>query len=89
MSDCSNTKSDLLKKIQCNNFAAYDMLLYLDTHKDDKKAFKMFQDLVKKKNELTKEYEQEFGPLSAFATANQSSFNWLDNPWPWEKEANK
>ena len=87
--DNSCSRLDLLKKIQCNNFAAYDMLLYLDINPDDKKAFKMFQELVKKTNELKNQYEQEFGPLSAYAAAEQESFNWLDNPWPWEKEANK
>ena len=79
-------KNDLLKKIQCNNFAAYDMLLYLDTHQEDKKAFRIFQDLVKKTNELRREYEKEFGSLNQFTTANQECFNWLDDPWPWEKE---
>lgn len=84
----SCTKSELLKKIQCYNFAAYDMLLYLDTHPTDKKAFKMFQDLVKKTKELIKQYEEEFGPLSQFGAAGQDCFNWLESPWPWEKEAN-
>lgn len=84
----SSSKSELLKQIQCYNFAAYDMLLYLDTHKDDEKAFSMFQSLVKKTNELKKEYEKEYGPLSQFSAANQDTFNWLDSPWPWEKEAN-
>lgn len=83
---CSRT--ELLKQIQCYNFAAYDMLLYLDTHCDDKKAFKMFQSLVEKTNKLKTQYEQEFGPLSQFSAANQECFNWLDEPWPWEKEAN-
>ncbi len=82
-------RAELLKQIQCYNFAAYDMLLYLDTHPKDKKAFEMFQELVGKTNELKCMYEKEFGPLSQFAAAGQSSFNWLDNPWPWEKEANK
>lgn len=82
------TRTELLKQIQCYNFAAYDMLLYLDTHKDDKKAFKMFRSLVKKTNELKEQYEQEFGPLSQFTAAEQDCFNWLDEPWPWEKEAN-
>lgn len=85
----SDERVDLLKKVQCYNFAAYDMLLYLDTHPADKKAFKMFQELVNKLNELKCKYEKEFGPLSQFAAAGQDSFNWLDNPWPWEKEANK
>ena len=82
------TRTELLKQIQCYNFAAYDMLLYLDSHKDDKKAFKMFQSLVKKTNELKAQYEQAFGPLSQFTAAEQDCFNWLDEPWPWEKEAN-
>ena len=47
--ECSGV--EMLKKIQCSNFAAYDMLLYLDTHSDDKKAFRMFQALVKKTKE--------------------------------------
>lgn len=85
---CSNSRADMLKQIQCYNFAAYDMLLYLDTHPEDKKAFKMFQELVNKTNALKCEFEKEFGPLSQFASAMQDSFNWLDNPWPWEKEAN-
>ena len=80
---------EMLKKIQCSNFAAYDMLLYLDTHSDDKKAFRMFQALVKKTKELKCEYEEKFGPLNQFSTAMQDEFNWLDNPWTWEKEANK
>lgn len=85
----SCSKAELLNQIQCYNFAAYDMQLYLDTHKDDEKAFGMYQSLVKKTNELKREYEQEFGPLSQFSTAGQDSFNWLDSPWPWEKEANQ
>ena len=27
--------------------------------------------------------------LKKISTAMQDEFNWLDNPWPWEKEANK
>lgn len=33
--------------------------------------------------------KKKFGPLNQFSTAMQDEFNWLDNPWPWEKEANK
>ena len=84
-----SAKNDLLKQIQCYNFAAYDMLLYLDTHPKDKKAFAMFRDLVEKTKSLKSEFEKTYGPLTPFNTASQSSFNWLDSPWPWEKEVNK
>lgn len=79
----------LLKKIQQNNFAAYDMLLYLDTHSDDKKAFNILKALCDTKRKLVREYEEKYGPLSQSAAAKQDSFNWIDNPWPWEKEGNK
>lgn len=81
-------KQDTLKKLQAYSFAAYDMLLYLDTHPDDKKAFAIFRDLVEKANMLKKEYEKMYGPLTAFSAASFDSFTWPKSPWPWEKEAN-
>ncbi len=85
----ASSKNTMLKQIQCNNFAAYDMLLYLDTHPKDKKAFELFKCFVEKTKALIGEYEKEYGPLCAFNTASQESFNWLNSPWPWEKEGNK
>ena len=81
-------RDNLLKQVQSYNFAAYDMLLFLDTHPDDKKAFNIFKELVKKLKSLIAEYETNYGPLSAFSSAMGSDFNWLDSPWPWEREAN-
>lgn len=81
--------TSLLQKIQSYNFAAYDMLLYLDTHPDDKKAFEMFRELVAKTKSLKVQYEEANGPLSAYSAAENDSFTWLESPWPWEKEANK
>lgn len=83
------TKQEKLFDIQKYNFAAYDLLLYLDTHADDKKAFKLFSELVMKLKALKKEYEREYGPLTPYSAAEQGAFTWLDSPWPWEKEANK
>ena len=81
--ECSRV--EMLKKIQCSNFAAYDMLLYLDTHSDDKKAFRMFQALVKKTKKLKCEYEEKFGPLKKSMTST-NMWSWIKGPWPWENE---
>ena len=78
----------LLKKIQQYNFAAYDVLLYLDTHPDDKKAFEMYKELMAKYKMLLHEYQQTYGPLTIEGAANQNEFNWYKSPWPWEKGAN-
>ena len=82
------SRTDLLKEIQKYNFAAYDILLYLDTHPDDKKAFELYKQLVEKTKELKNQFEKEFGPLSAMSAARFEKFKWLESPWPWEKEAN-
>ena len=82
-------RAEMLKKVQSYRFAAYDMLLYLDTHPDDKKAFALFRELVAKSKQLIDEFQEKFGPLSAFASANSSKFDWIESPWPWEKVANR
>ncbi|MBR0365485.1 MAG: spore coat protein CotJB [Clostridia bacterium] len=82
------SKQELLYKIQKYNFAAYDLLLYLDTHPDDKNAFRMFKGLVKEYRELVSKYEAKFGPLEAYCAADFDTFKWLDSPWPWERGAN-
>ena len=82
------SKTELLKQVQTYRFAAYDMLLYLDTHPQDKKAFTMFKELVEKTKKLRNEYEKNYGPLMPFSAAKFDTFTWLEGPWPWEKEAN-
>ena len=59
--------TNLLEQIQMYNFAAYDMLLYLDTHADDKTAFEMFRELVAKTRALKAQYEKSYGPLTAMS----------------------
>ena len=82
-------KSELLNKIQSYKFAVYDMLLFLDTHPNDKAAFKMYKELVENLKKCMGEYESKFGPLTIISAANFNSFCWDNSPWPWEKEVNK
>lgn len=82
------SQNELKKQIQSYYFAVYDMLLYLDTHKDDKKAFAMFKDLSKKTSELKEQYHKKYGPLDTEAVADYTEFEWVDGPWPWEKGGN-
>ena len=80
-----NERTALLKKLNAYAFAAYDWNLYLDTHPDDKDAIAMFHKMVNKANELKKEFEAKYGPLTAEAAMDMQRWNWLDDPWPWEK----
>jgi spore coat protein JB len=81
------TQKDLLKQIQQYCFAIKELELYLDTHPYCKKALNLFHSYVEKKEKAVEIYNQKFGPLQS----NQSSkekWDWIDEPWPWEKGGN-
>ncbi|MBO5059766.1 MAG: spore coat protein CotJB [Clostridia bacterium] len=82
------THNELRLALQSYRFAAHDMLLYLDTHPDDEKAFALFKSLTKKANELQNAYIEKCGPLTAASAAKFDEFRWLECPWPWEKGGN-
>lgn len=82
------SQSELRNQIRSYQFAAYDMLLFLDTHPEDKKGFAIYKSLVKKSRELVEMYQQQYGPLSAESAADYTEFKWTQSPWPWEKGGN-
>lgn len=78
-------RAELMRKLNAYAFAAYDWNLYLDTHPNDTEAIAMFHKMANKANMLKQEYEAKFGPLTAEASQDMERWNWLDDPWPWEK----
>lgn len=78
-------RTALLKKLNAYAFAAYDWNLYLDTHPQDRDAIAMFHKMAEKAEALKREYEEKYGPLTADASRDMEQWNWLDDPWPWEK----
>ncbi len=76
-----------LWQVSSQQFAAFDTQLYLDTHPDDKMAMMMFDGYVDAYKKAAREYESQFGPLDS-ANATNGTWKWIDDPWPWEREAN-
>ena len=80
-----NEQADMLTYIDSLCFALIDLNLYLDLYPNDSKIIELFNSYRMEKDEITKEYESKYGPL----TLNSDSLNkapWAgDNmPWPWE-----
>ncbi len=84
----NNAKDELLYKIQMYTFAMKDLNLYLDLHPEDKEMLSEYQKLRKMNEELKSKYEREYGPLCASAVTSTTNFNWISNPWPWDKGGN-
>ena len=82
-----NEREILLNKIQAEDFAVYETVLFLDAYPDDKAALSFYnthRDIAEK---LKKEYREKFGPLTIYENCGDC-WHWTDKPWPWEKEAN-
>ena len=69
-----------LQEIQALSFATHDLNLYLDLHPEDQSMAMLFDDYCKKKDNLTKSYEEEYGPF----TVDSDIKRWVSSSWPWE-----
>ena len=65
-------------------FMVKELQLYLDTHPDDKDAFKALRDTLALKREAHERYVKLYGPLKIEDLENADRYSWLDGPWPWE-----
>ena len=81
----------LKRAIHAYDFAIYEMVLYLDTHPLDKMALQKLKHYKMKRAAAVEQYESNFGPynVTAATTQNEHHWAWVDNPWPWENEANE
>lgn len=81
-------RDELLKKIMETSFAMDDLRLYLDTHPTDRKALDYYEEQRKMRDQYVKEFTSKFGPLRYYDVTNKNKWDWIDNPWPWEPDAN-
>ncbi len=83
-----NNRSELLCELQKYDFTLYDLQLYLNSHPNCPDALKKYEKCKKMKEEVLSQYIKQYGPITAIQSDTETSWNWIDNPWPWEKEAN-
>lgn len=79
-------KDELLHEIMSLAFSVNDLALYLDTHPCDRKALALHNEYSMKMQKLTDEYQENYGPLTNI-DSNSNEWNWINNPWPWERGA--
>lgn len=79
----ANAVNGPLAELQALEFVILELALYLDTHQDDKEAFELFRQYAALEQEGRARYEAMCGPLTHRAVAENGSFTWLKDPWPW------
>ena len=60
----NETARKLMKRIDDASFAMDDVILYLDTHPNDRNALNYYRYVVALRKEAVKAYEASFGPLT-------------------------
>ena len=79
-------KRALEKEIARISFSMDELRLFLDTHPCQREALSAFRELRKKRERLLESYEQNFGPMCAYEAGGTDKWNWVQQPWPWERE---
>lgn len=82
-----SAKRQLFRDIQIVSFLIKDAQLFLDTHPQDENALSFFDYYSQLLCTLTEEYERQFGPLTVTGINVNDGWSWIEQPWPWEKEA--
>lgn len=81
----ANDQAKMLTCIDSLSFAMIDLNLYLDIYPNSKEYIDLFNRYRIEKNNLVKEYENKYGPLTLDSDANNTyPWAWDRMPWPWE-----
>lgn len=78
----NSEQEELLVSIGEYSFAAHDLNLYLDINPNDQNALNIFNRYYEQAQDLIKQYERKYGPLTV--SASKTPFAWEASSWPWE-----
>lgn len=78
-----------LSELQVLDFAIQELALYLDTHRDDREALELYRGYQQMYQRCREEYRKSHGPMNHMHPSESETYDWLDDPWPWEYCQNK
>ena len=81
-------RMELLKQISTSQFMKIDLALYLNTHPSDKEAIKKYNYYVMLCKGLKDTYQENYEMITQLELSNPDSWEWINEPWPWEADAN-
>jgi spore coat protein JB len=82
------SREEMLSRISALDFYLIDLHLYLNTHPNDMQALMLYNESVKQVKELREEYNRLYGMLLANNSTSRQPWQWIDNPWPWQRSFN-
>lgn len=85
----TSEREELLLNLDQMAFAAHELNLYLDVYPDDRDALREFNEKRKMALTALTAYEEKYGPVVITSDSLETyPFSWVEDSFPWEKEAN-
>lgn len=81
-----NKKEQMLRDIGIVDFTLVELMLFLDTHANDRKAMEYFKHYSKVKLQMEMEFSKTFFPLKKEFADCDREWEWAIAPLPWEGE---
>lgn len=73
-----------MTELMAIDFVVDELELYLDTHKDDREAFDLYQTMLAMQKEAKERMVRMCGPICQTDQLGMDRYVWLNGPWPWE-----
>lgn len=83
----NNRKMDLKKELSMVHMMLEELQLYLNTHPSDRNALSKRNAFAKQLKILKDEYNK-YDMINQDDSLSQYPWQWIDEPWPWEYDAN-
>lgn len=83
-----DNRLEMLKQIAAIDFTLIDLQLYLNTHPTDQEVLSQYNMISMQARMMRQNYEGFYGPLCSGGAASAYPWQWINEPWPWEYEAN-
>lgn len=83
-----NAKKQLKTAIMQYDFTIKEIELFLDTHPNCSRALHALSEYRKRRAVKIAQYERQFGRyiVTTDDTPTEAPWQWLEAPWPWERE---
>lgn len=78
-----------MSEMQALSFAIQELALYLDTHREDREALELYHQYQEMAKHCEKEYVKVYGPTNHKKSKDSNTYEWLNDPWPWEYAKNR
>lgn len=75
----------MLRDLQAMDIFLIDLGLYLDTHPCDKEALALYKKYNEQNNKMRSQYQEQYGPLTIRHADGVDYWQWVADPWPWER----